>query len=480
MRKFLSNMLSLMIGNMFSLVLGFILSILMLQKLSTADYALQSAFVAFAGIVMGVADLGMFSIGTRELASREEQGDLYCSLLTLQLILSAVVCGGSVILALILNSFPGPQFVLFMLSVFSLVFSYAPIIPTEALMASRGKAKRIAALQTFYALVGCTLGAVILLTGGGIVRLYLMFSLLSLVSIALYMREARRLLPGTGIRLVYQPQEWKRYLRQAIPVGIASAFMQSCIRLGTYLVYTLASTEMLRNTTGYLGVSNLLLTAVISIVWVPYSVNILPLMSRLYIRSRRDWNWIGSRSITLLLAATLPICVGTLILAPDILAVLSPAQVVATDVLRIFIWLLPANVLVSFLYQMLLVQGRQRDYLIATAAGAAANLALCLLLIPPYGAAGAALSGGIGLTVIAVVGLWMLRDSLKPDTRPLDVLRIVAALASMIVVLQLTPGLMIFLRIGLGALVYAVIVLGTRVFTSADRNTALSLMAHER
>jgi O-antigen/teichoic acid export membrane protein len=219
----------------------------------------------------------------------------------------------------------------------------------------------------------------------------------------------------------------------------------------------------------------MLIQAANSLVWIPYAINILPVMARLHARSPEHWTWVGSRSVTLLLTVTLPIAAGTTLLAPDILRVLGESQVVAAPALRLFIWALPLNVLESFFYQMLVVLARQRHYMLAAGVGAAVNVILFLALIRPYGVEGAALAADTGFGCIVLVCLWMLRGYL--NIRLLDGARLAAALVCMGVAVQATAGLSVFLRIGVAALVYGGVVLAVRLFTAQDRQTALALLA---
>lgn len=474
MRTFLANIASLLLGNLFTLAINLVFSIVMLQKLSQADYGLQSAISAFASIVMGVADLGLFDVASRELARAvgEKQRATYNSLFTLELCLTGLTAGTAIVVAWLLNSFPGSQFIIFVLGLFTLVISYAPIIPTEALMAARGRVRQIALLQSFYAFLTCVFGIAILWQGGGLCPIYIVLSVLSVITILFYFREIWHLLPG-GVRLVLRPDEWKFFLSQSIPTGLGVAFQMSCLRLGTYLVYTFTS----KTAAGYLGVSYLLIMGVSSIVWVPYAINIMPIMSRLYMRAQDQLKWLTSRSITFLLAVTLPICLGTTLLAPDLLYLFSPSQIGASSTLRIFIWVLPCTILASFLYRLLLVIARQRAYLFRGAVGASVSAIGCIYLIPRYGSEGAALSAVIGVTVIALLCLWVVREWLTADLRWLDSVRLAAALFVMSFAVVTTANASVFVRVGLGGAVYLAALIGTGLFPSADRNTIRALLA---
>ncbi len=474
MRKFLANIGSLLAGNLFQQMIGFVFSLIMLQKLSTGDFALQSAIVAFTSIVMGIADLGLFDVATRELAvvSGKQQQKAYNSLFSLELILSSTVCLAAAFIAWLLHSFPGDQFFIFLLAIFALVLSYAPIIPTEALMAARGRVGQIALIQSFYALSTCVLGALILILGGGIGPIYLALFVLSVLTILLYFREVWHLLPG-GLRLVFEPKQWLHYLSQSIPSGIGVTLQMACLRLGTYLTYTLAAQE----STAYLGVSYFLVVGVTSLVWVPFAVNIMPVIARLYTQSRDHLVWLGGRSLILLLSVTLPIAVGTSLLAPEILAVLGEKQIAAAPTLRIYIWTLPLAVSAAFLYRLLLVMRQPKTYMFITLGGAILSTALCLPLIPLYGGVGAALAAVIGMILIAVFEGWTLRRWLLPHIHVADVPRLLLALAAMIGVVQISEGWSIFIRIGAAGSVYGVILIALQLFSSNDRRLAHTVLA---
>src|SRR5260221_7122250 len=94
MKAFLSNLLFLMAGNFYTLVINFVFSLVLIQKLSDADYGMQSAIIAFTTIVMSLAYMGLPNVSSRELTGRspEDQHDIYSSIFSLQIVLSTIVC----------------------------------------------------------------------------------------------------------------------------------------------------------------------------------------------------------------------------------------------------------------------------------------------------------------------------------------------------------------------------------------------------
>jgi len=228
-----------MAGNAFKLVVNFVFSLVLVARLNSAQLGLQGAIVSFANIVMALAFMGLFSISQRELTNRSpvKQQEIYRSIYSLSIVLSIVVCTGAAIVAWVLHSFPGEQFLILLLGMFTLIASYAPVIPTEALMVVRGEGWRAAFIESTIALIASIVGVIILLNGGSVGALYVAFSLLSVVEITWYAISARRYIEG-GPRFVYRPKEWKYYLSQGMPSGLGTFFYVITGSAGIYLVYT--------------------------------------------------------------------------------------------------------------------------------------------------------------------------------------------------------------------------------------------------
>lgn len=473
MRLFVRNLASLMAGNLFQLVVTFVFSLVLVQKLSPSEYGFQFAIVAFANTIMSLAYMNLFNVASRELTAKpaEEQTRVYNNILSLHLVLSLVVCILAAGVALLLGSFPGVQFPIFLLGIFTLVLSYAPVAPTESFMIVRGQMWRMAILQSLYALAACVLGVSILLSGGGVGEIYVALSLLSILEIALYLREAWRLVPG-GPRLNLRVREWLYYFREGLPGGFGAFFFLSSRSIGVYLVYTYISPE----SAGYLGLCAIMVQGVNLIVWVPYAVSILPVLRQLHLDSETQLKWLSSRSITWLLAASLPIAVGGMLLTPEILSILGPDKVAAVSSLRIFIWVLPLTVVAEFINTVLLVTMRQRMYLIGTAIGALVNLGLCYALIPQHGADGAAFAAVISVGTIALLCGWAARSLILSQIRVADVLRLTIALVGMVLAVQASAGALVFVRIGIGGLVYGALTLALGLFSLGDWHTARTLL----
>jgi O-antigen/teichoic acid export membrane protein len=497
MRSVLSNFLALAFSNVFSLGLNFVYTIILLQRLSPEAYGLYSAVISFATIVTGISYMGLLEIGTRELSRRsvDEHATFYGNLIALHLIISSVVCLCSIGFVLLNRSFTGEAFPIFLLALFTLVLTFAPTVPTEALLIARGKIKMVAVLQSFYALTTAVSGSLILIMGGGLGALYVTLSIVSLLTIIVYLYEAHRTLGG-GFRLNINKSLSFYLLSQGFPGALAVTFYAFCMKFSTYFVFTYVGSRE----SGYLGVSSILVQAVTSIVWIPYAINILPIMTRIHMTSSAQLKWIGGRSLTILLAITLPIAAGTVLMASDILAILSKAQTPAASTVQVFIWILPVSIVAGFSYRWLLILSKQHIYLLATAMGAGVTILVCLALVPSVSpacshplqslftpqvcavlvpsnagvvAAWAALAA---LIMVDVVCLWNLRGWLHNELRLLDAIRILAGIAGMVLALQLIPGWSSVMRILVGGLVYGSIVVVSGILPLHELKTLRTLL----
>jgi len=122
------------------------------------------------------------------------------------------------------------------------------------------------------------------------------------------------------------------------------------------------------------------------------TLSMLPSLSRLRTAPQHATDLYHSGVVQVMTLA-LPITVGGAMLAPDIIDfVFGAAYAPAAPVLRVLIVSIPLLLLRSVAQATLLAAGRQDRVLHATALAAAVTLALNLLLIPPLGMMGAAIT----------------------------------------------------------------------------------------
>jgi PST family polysaccharide transporter len=142
----------------------------------------------------------------------------------------------------------------------------------------------------------------------------------------------------------------------------------------------------------------------LSEVWyfVPAAIaaSVFPAMVRAHAGDRPSFDrWMG-RLYDLMVALALPIAIVVSILAVPLIALLyGPAFAASAPILAIHVWTGPFVFLGAALSRWLIAEDRLRFSLVRHSAGAAVNIGLNLVLIPPYGGLGAAVATLISYAV---------------------------------------------------------------------------------
>ncbi len=142
----------------------------------------------------------------------------------------------------------------------------------------------------------------------------------------------------------------------------------------------------------------------LSEVWyfVPAAIaaSVFPAMVRAHAGDRPTFDrWMG-HLYDLMVALALPIAIVVSIFAGPLIALLyGPAFAASAPILAIHVWTGPFVFLGAALSRWLIAEDRLRFSLVRHSAGAAVNIGLNLVLIPPYGGIGAAVATLISYTV---------------------------------------------------------------------------------
>jgi O-antigen/teichoic acid export membrane protein len=192
-------------------------------------------------------------------------------------------------------------------------------------------------------------------------------------------------------------------------------------------------------------------------------------------------------AIKLLLTLALPICVGTLFVAPDLMLLLGGAQFLpdAGTALRLLIWFLPFSYVNGLVQYVLIAAGLQRVITPAFALTLAFNLGANLLLTPRYGFVAAAIITVASEVVLLVPFLWALRRRVGPlpeagiALRPLLAATLMGAVAWATqagVAAQGLARIAPWLAVAAGGAVYLLALIATGGVGATERRLALRLL----
>jgi O-antigen/teichoic acid export membrane protein len=261
------------------------------------------------------------------------------------------------------------------------------------------------------------------------------------------------------------PQSWRLFLPICVVMGFASLMS---------LIYDQIDVVMLK----YFRADAELGTYVASYALMTMAMSFLPILGQVFLpllsgsagqnpnAEKRYLRWFSNATIGL----ALPIAVGGFILAVPLTRFVFGSQYSGSGVL--FRWLMLTMITgpaASYCGAQLIPNGREKKYLVAVLAGAAANVVLNLFLIPRYGALAAAFTTAFSQGVVAVMNYHSVKDLTRPP--------LMAALAMSIPASCLMAVSLVTVRILFPVHVLALVTLGASVYLGAY---ALSLSLWNR
>lgn len=458
MRGSVRNAGYLFAGEAASRVFGFLTTAVLARRLGLDGFG-QIGFAA-AVMAYGVVftDFGLMTVGTRSVArDRSTAGDLVGDLAPLRFLLGLGAAAVMVLIALVL---PKPGIVKWLLVL------YAGAVVVQSVMlewvfigAEKMGLVSISRAVTNCAYFGLVLGLV--RNAENVLMVPVAFGAATALG-ALVLFSA--FVPRFGLpRLRLGPTQWRDLLKSAWPIGASSLLTQLHVNLGLILLGLVATFQQ----TGIYNSAYRLVFFLMTLDRVFYTV-FFPVVSRfLKDQPGRLAELVGTM-VRMILALSIPLCVGAFILARPILGgVFSVQYAGAFPVLRILVWFLPLSMFNSLAGYTLLAAGSERRFLRNTAIGVGAAVVFNLVAVPLAGATGAALAIVAGeACLLALMGQSLLR-LVKPRLE-LRTLAPLAASAAMGVVVHLLRGMNLVGCIGFGALTYSVFLLFLKGVTPDD------------
>jgi O-antigen/teichoic acid export membrane protein len=248
------------------------------------------------------------------------------------------------------------------------------------------------------------------------------------------------------------PQSWRLFLPICAVMGFASLMS---------MIYDQIDVVMLK----YFRADAELGTYVASYALMTMAMSFLPILGQVFLpllsgtagensnAEKRYLRWFGNATIGL----ALPIAVGGFILAVPLTRFVFGSQYSGSGVL--FRWLMLTMITgpaASYCGAQLIPNGREKKYLVAVLAGAAANVVLNLFLIPRYGALAAAFTTAFSQGIVAVMNYHSVKDLTRPPLMAALAMSIPAScvMAVSLVAVRILFPVHVLALVALGALVY--------------------------
>jgi O-antigen/teichoic acid export membrane protein len=394
-RRILANTAYRLLADVGSKLASIAFYVVMARELGAKSFGVFTFGLAFVILTTTLGNFGQDSVLTREVARDRTLLDRYFfNTLALKTVISAVSLALALLIAEIVGVSSETRTVLLLLG---------PAVVLEILMKTC-----FAAFQAYERLefipialvtqrtVTAIAGIAALLAGAGVVAVSAIYLAGAALGFALSLRLLLRRVVRPAFRI--ETGRWWPLMRAAAAIGTASVFAVVLFRADMTMLAAFKPAAVV----GHYGAAYRLLEATLFVSWSVGSA-VYPVFSRLSPTSEPAVGFVFERSLKLVVALTLPLAAGALVLAdPVVRLVYGNEYATAANALRL---LAPAIALYPVAYvaaSLLVSQHRQRAMMIVYGLVALENILANFVLIPWLSLDGAALGTSLSQLLVTV------------------------------------------------------------------------------
>jgi O-antigen/teichoic acid export membrane protein len=443
-RKILWNTMSQIIGKGFIAVIGIVTVKMLTWYLGKEGYGQYTTAFEFLAFFSIVADLGLYTIGVREMAKDEKKIPMIVgNILSIRTILCFLMVGIGIVAAFLTPQYKdtfipfGVVLVGIALSLNILTSTVSTVLQVHLKMEYNSLASVIgkivsvsymaAVIFVFYPVtIGADATAATTATAGAALRRIseidpagfyqliwagIVGNFFMLFITWLYSRRYAKIAYRLDKEFI------KDVLLKALPYGIALVLNTIYFRIGSVLLSLIKGPADV----GVYGVPMRMLEAV-GIIPLYFMNAVLPVLTRSLNRKDGSQQKIIQYAFDFLVMGSMPIVAGAVVLAypitylissPEFLSNLSTGFYGSDMVLQILIFALAFSFINSLFGFILVADNRQMKLLTRNAVGAALTIILDLLLIPAFGVRGAAFTNVITELYVAIASYMIARHYIK-------------------------------------------------------------------
>lgn len=460
-RRIAKNTLVLTAADIISKILSFILVVYIARYLGDVGFGKYSFAFAFTSLFLILSDLGLGTVTIREVARDKSEASKYLgntaiikfflSLLTFSLIFIVInlmnyprdttIAVYIIGLSLVIGSFSG---------VFRSMFHAFERMEYDALLAVMEK------------IIVVSLGVFVLLSGYGLVALVSVFLIGSIfnlsASVLVTFKKFAR--PKFEIDLSF----WKNIIKESIPFATALIFVSIYFYIDSVMLSVMKGDAVVG---WYNAAYNLLL----ALIFIPsiFMMAVFPVISGFFKTSKDSLKIVYEKSSKYLFTIALPIVVGTVLLAENIIYFIY-GNVFSHSILalQILIWTFLLISVNAVLYNILGAINRQVTIMKVTAACAFVNVVLNLILIPKLSLIGASIATVATEIMLFVFYFYAVSTSVCILALHKIAFKPIIAASLMGVCVFYLREYNIFLVVLLAAIIYFVLLYALRAFTDED------------
>lgn len=443
-----------LVGRAVNVAIGVVAVALLARALGPGNFGVWSTALAFVGIFGVLTDLGMAKVATQRMSAEPDREHEWLGALMISVSFASVVSLLITVAAVPLLG--GVDHVELVTAILALTLLTAAPGALLSVFDSRVRAGIRMGIMTVNSVLWLAAIVVLDLTGAGVVAFAVAFSGVTLVVGLLEWLVTKRY---AHIALRKGRELWRPLMRVAIPLGLAGVLTTIYYRIDSVLLFVLAGDVE----AGIYGAAYRFLDP---LQFLPISLMaaVYPVMSALHGRDQSRVLALVQRSGEYLVVAALGALAVTISLSDELVEfLLGPGFEGTAAVLPV---LMLAFVFISLGYlagYLVPIVGLQWRLVTFAAVGAVVNIGLNLVLIPPFGALGAAWATVVCELVVNAMALYAVLRALEftPSFGRLLRAVIAAALTAGITILAIPLGL--FPALLVAGVSYAALLVGLRV-----------------
>jgi O-antigen/teichoic acid export membrane protein len=462
-RRVTKNTSVLFMAQLITYVIGFFITMYTARYLGTEGFGILSLALSITAITGIFADLGLGSLMIREIArDKSLTSKFFSNTLLIKFFLSFLTIGITIAIVHIFK-YPEPvTIVIYIITLSTLINAFNGVL--------------VSIFQAYenmgYVSVGTILNSVIMLAGTFIgiyykfdilffATIYVIANILTL-AVSLFIYAWKLSLPKIEIDFSF----WKPNLKEALPFGIAGIFVIIYYQIDSIMLSVLSGTEAV----GLYNAAYRLIYLFLSLYNV-YTIAIFPVMSSFFKTSKESLSFAFERSFKYLLIISLPLTIGTILVAKKIILLVYGANYLPSVLaLQVLVWTIIFMFLNGLAGNLLGAANRQPVVTKITGVGAVINILLNLILIPEFGFVGAAAATVVTEFCMLPLIMYVMVKTQNTHIKPLikDLPKIIVSTGVMAVVVILLNFLNLFLVILIAIIVYIIAIFITKTLDETD------------
>jgi O-antigen/teichoic acid export membrane protein len=399
-RKIAYNVLVSTTGKILSTILALVGIGLITRYLGKEGFGYYAIALAFFSLFGAVADLGIYSVTTREISRpKANETEIMGKIFPLRIVVSLVVFILGIAVTLFLP-YPAQVKSAIMISAAAFVFSSSYMVLNGIFQKNLSMDKvaiseltgKIVNVSFIFAAIHYNLGFIAVMNS-------LLISMV--VNFVLVFLWSRRYLK---FKINIDVNYWRKFLKESLPVGVSFIVTFVYFKMDTILLSLFKSSADV-------GIYNAAYKVIENLSFFPGMIIglVLPIMSHSVFSNKQKFTDISNKILKLFFILVVPLIVGTLFLANGIVGIIGGAEFQESgNVLRILILALAFIFFGNITNAMLIVGNLQKKLMYALTFCAIFNVSLNLAMIPKFSYTGAAVTSAITEFIVVTLTAFLI------------------------------------------------------------------------